>query len=170
MLGKQQQTQKLLDDLGVRFRLTKQGGVILNCSAGDNEALRDETDAVHHCYRDRTVTINPIVDWTDKDVWEFLHHYGCKGNPLYQCGESRIGCIGCPLAGAKSQKRDFAIYPKYKENYITAFDKMVKARKRDGMKTEWNSGEEVMHWWLGENPNQLTMFDENELYEIFSEM
>lgn len=170
MLGKQQQTQKLLDDLGVRFRLTKQGGVILNCSAGDNEALRDETDAVHHCYRDRTVTINPIVDWTDRDVWEFLHHYGCKVNPLYQCGESRIGCIGCPMAGTKSQKRDFARYPKYKENYITAFDKMVKARKRDGMKTEWNSGEEVMHWWLGENPNQLTMFDENELYEIFSEM
>ena len=170
VVGKQQSTQKLLDDLGVQFRVTKQGGVVLNCSSGDNEALRDKTDAVHHCYRDRTVTVNPIVDWSDRDVWEFLHHYGCDSNPLYKCGEHRIGCIGCPIAGAKQQKKQFARYPKYKAAYTAAFDRMVKARKRDGLFCRWDSGEEVMKWWLGEDADQLTFFGEDELYEIFNDM
>lgn len=114
--------------------------------------------------------LNPIVEWTDSDVWDFLHHYGCEANPLYKCGEARIGCIGCPLAGAKSQKRDFLKYPKYKANYIRAFQKMVEERKRLGLKTDWKDGAEVFKWWLGENVDQLTLFDEDELYEILSDM
>lgn len=78
----------------------------------DNEAARDQADFLHHCYRDRTVTVNPIVDWTERDVWDFLHHYGCESNPLYQCGEDRIGCVGCPLSGNRQQERDFVKYPK----------------------------------------------------------
>jgi phosphoadenosine phosphosulfate reductase len=91
--------------------------------------------------------VNPIIDWTDNDVWEFLHHYGCDSNPLYQCGFNRVGCIGCPIV---DQKRifEFERYPKIKENYIRSFDRMVKTRINDGLKTEWNSGEEVFQWWM----------------------
>lgn len=44
--------------------------------------------------------LNPIVDWTDEDVWDFLDNivkvpHCC----LYDEGFKRIGCIGCPLAG-----------------------------------------------------------------------
>ena len=56
-------------------------------------------------------------------------------------------------------KRDFAKYPKYKEAYIRAFDKMLIARKERGkphLEKLGNTGEEVMKWWLGEDPNQLT--------------
>lgn len=109
----------------------------------DNEILRDNSDIMSHCFRTRKTMLNPIVDWTDKDVWEFLHHYGCRGNPQYQCGEHRIGCIGCPLSGAKRQKKDFAKYPKYKANYIKAFQKMVDERNRQGLKTDWKDGTEV---------------------------
>ena len=142
---------------------------MLSAQAGDNETLRDQNDFLHQCYRDRSVTINPIVDWTDKDVWDFLHHYGCAGNPLYQCGEKRIGCIGCPIAGSKRQKMDFLRYPKYKANYIRAFDKMLKARKEAGLTNivNWQTGLDVFKWWLGENVDQLTLFDDDELYNAF---
>jgi 3'-phosphoadenosine 5'-phosphosulfate sulfotransferase (PAPS reductase)/FAD synthetase len=71
--------------------------------------------------------VNPIVDWTDEDVWEYLNdvvkvEHCC----LYDEGITRIGCIGCPLAGAEKMRRDFERYPKYKENYIRAFDRMIK--------------------------------------------
>ena len=121
----------------------------------DNDANRR---FVEMCYRTTSALVNPIVDWSTKDVWEFLHHYGCESNPLYQCGECRIGCIGCPMQGAKGMKRDFAKYPKYKEAYIRAFDKMLIARKERGkpfLEKLGNTGEEVMKWWLGEDPNQL---------------
>lgn len=127
---------------------------------------------VEHCYRTTNTTVNPIIDWTDNDVWAFLKYYRCEGNPLYQCGESRIGCIGCPLSGNKGRKRDFAKYPKYKKNYIAAFERMLKARKEAGLSNDlgWKTGIDVMKWWIGENPDQMTLFDEEEIEEIMSDM
>ena len=43
--------------------------------------------------------VNPIVDWSDREVWDFLHDARIPMNPLYFCGFSRVGCIGCPMAG-----------------------------------------------------------------------
>ena len=109
--------------------------------------------------------VNPIVDWTTEDVWLFLKHYGCESNPLYQCGFKRIGCIGCPLGGVKSMNREFALYPKYKELYTKAFDRMLLAREAAGLTNHamWTDGEGVMRWWLQEDANQYTFFDEEEL-------
>lgn len=92
--------------------------------------------------------VNPIVDWTDDDVWEFLHHYGCKSNPLYECGFKRIGCIGCPMAGKHQRESEFERYPGYKKAYIHAFEKMLDKRRADGKDTIWESGQEVFDWWI----------------------
>ena len=92
--------------------------------------LNTENDAtrrvVEQCFRTNKVLVNPIIDWTDGDVWDFLHAYGCEGNPLYQTGFGRIGCIGCPMAD-KHRYVEFALYPKYREAYVRAFDEMLKA-------------------------------------------
>jgi len=95
--------------------------------------------------------LNPIIDWTDADVWEFLHHYGCQSNPLYQCGYKRIGCIGCPMARPKERLRQFAQYPKYQENYIRAFDRMLAYAIENGNPHRaWKTGQEVFDWWIAE--------------------
>ena len=136
----------------------------------DNDESRR---AVEHCYRTTTTMVNPIIDWTDADVWMFLHHYGCESNPMYQCGRHRIGCIGCPLARNKQQQIDFEIYPKYRANYVRAFDRMLKAREESGMtnKANWTDGESVMRWWTGDttDPNQLSLFDDEEMDGVMSE-
>lgn len=144
------------EELGVDFRENRQGGVVLN---SDNENSRE---LVEDCYLHHKVVINPIVDWSDDDVWEFLHHYGCKSNPLYECGYKRIGCIGCPMA-AKRRYKEFNDYPKYKLNYINAFDRMLERRKERGLgsKVEWKSGKDVFKWWMGEDVNQISFFGED---------
>lgn len=142
------------EELGIDFRETRQGGVVLN---SDNESSRE---LVEDCYLHHKVVINPIVDWTDDDVWEFLHHYGCKSNPLYECGYKRIGCIGCPMA-AKHRYKEFNDYPKYKLNYIKAFDRMLERRKERSLKVDWSSGENVFKWWMNEDVNQLSFFGED---------
>ena len=69
--------------------------------------------------------INPIIDWSDEDVWQFLNENNIPHCSLYDEGYSRLGCIGCPLAGTKEMLRDFERYPKYKELYIRAFQRMI---------------------------------------------
>lgn len=59
-------------------------------------------------------------------------------------------------------RKEFADYPKYKENYIRAFDRMLNKRRALGKKflpQDLQTGEEVMRWWLGENPKQITIDD-----------
>ena len=142
--------------MGAEYEKTPKGGIILNTDNAETRQL------VEQCYRTTSTMINPIVDWSHKDVWDFLHHYGCNSNPLYERGFCRVGCVGCPLGGAKSMKRSFALYPKYKENYIRAFDRMIIKRKEDGLPTVWNSGEECFMWWIGDDPNQMSFDDYDE--------
>lgn len=141
-IGKPKATEKLAEELGVDYRVTKLGGIVLNDDNDENRRM------VEHCYRTRKTMVNPIVDWTDEEVWEFLHHYGCKSNPLYECGFKRIGCIGCPMAGKQQRLSEFERYPTYKNAYIHAFDKMVAKRRTDGKDTVWENGEEVFDWWI----------------------
>lgn len=143
-IGKPKGTQKIAEELGADYRTTRQGGIILN---DDNDVNRR---MVEHCYRTRKTMVNPIVDWTDEDVWEFLNHYGCKSNPLYECGFKRIGCIGCPMAGKHLRLEEFRRYPGYQEAYIHAFDKMLEKRAAEGKPTteKWSDGQAVFDWWL----------------------
>lgn len=153
--------EKILTKYNVPYRISDKGGVVLDY---DNERLGSASNAVQYCFRSQSTTINPIIDWTEDDVWEFLHHYGCEGNPLYQCGKKRVGCIGCPMATKKVRKQSFEEYPKYKQNYIAAFDRMLEQRRKDGKaETKWQSGEEVMAWWLDDDADNLAELSEDEI-------
>lgn len=151
IIGKPKATRQKADELGAEYGLTRKGDLILN---NDNTETRE---LVEHCYQQSKVLINPIVEWTDNDVWEFLRHYGIPTNPLYECGYHRVGCIGCPMAQRKGMLRDFARYPKYKSNYIKAFERMLARRKERGLenKTWGNSGEAVFNWWVRNDSTQL---------------
>ena len=158
VLGKPKTAQKSAEAVGVEYRVSKQGGLIMDV---DNDEARQWLE---DCYRSHKTMINPIVDWTDYDVWEFLRHYNVEVNPLYECGFKRIGCIGCPMA-SKHRWAEFERYPKYKERYIRAFDKMLIAREEAGLenKINWQTGEDVFKWWMGEDINQLTFDDLEEM-------
>lgn len=160
IIGKPKSNAKKADELGVEYEKPMPNGLILN---NDNDKSRE---LVEHCYKQSKVLINPIIDWTDADVWEFLSHYGVKTNPLYEINckaFKRVGCIGCPLTSKNNRLLEFARYPKYKAMYIKTFDKMLKARKERGMKElpiKMTSGEEVFAWWMGEDINQISFFEE----------
>jgi len=116
--------------------------LILNSDNSENRRIFE------NCQQKGKRMLNPIIDWTDKEVWEFLNHYGCKSNPLYECGYTRIGCLGCPMA-RKGRLRDFKRYPKYRDNYIRAFDRMLVKCKEQGKERHiWKTGKDVFDWWM----------------------
>lgn len=100
------------------------------------------------CYRNHTVTVNPIINWSDSEVWEFHKLYNLHHNPLYDMGYKRVGCIGCPQKGKKGMLEDFKRFPKYKENYLRAFEKMLKIRAEKGLETTWKTANDVFEWWV----------------------
>jgi len=41
------------------------------------------------------VKVNPILDFTEKDVWRYLAMYNIPPNPLYKQGYRSLGCLPC---------------------------------------------------------------------------
>lgn len=99
------------------------------------------------CQLKAKTAVNPIIDWKDHDIWEFINQGHICTNPLYQCGYNRVGCIGCPMAG-KNRWKEFADFPKVKNAYIHSFGRMLEARKAKGKPTKWKTGYDVFLWWM----------------------
>ena len=92
--------------------------------------------------------VNPIIGWGDKDVWDYVEEEKICMNPLYGCGRTRVGCIGCPLASKRARIEEFIIWPKYKQSYIRAFDRMLEVRRMAGKSGSWQTGVDVFHTWM----------------------
>ena len=79
----------------------------------DNDNCRNMLEL---CPTYRTITVNPIVDWQDDDVWEYIRKYNLPYNPLYDRGYHRVGCIGCPMA----KSAELLAQPEYYKLYLHA--------------------------------------------------
>ena len=141
------------------FERSKRGGIILN---NDND---DARRVLETCYAKQKKVVNPIVDWEDADIWEFIRAENVPYCGLYDCGFKRLGCIGCPMAG-KHRKVGFERWPRYKQLYLNAFDRMQEARVAAGKlpflndKLDNPTPQDVFDWWMEEPwlPGQMSMF------------
>lgn len=114
-----------------------------------------ENDEVYDCKfitdakKNKDMVCNPILYWTDDDVWNFIKDRNIKVCDLYSMGFKRVGCVGCPLAGREDRELSFSIFPKYKLNYIKAFDRMDKSKYRgSGGITPQSTGQDIFDWWM----------------------
>lgn len=123
----------------------------------DNTASRRMTEL---CMQKHKMIVNPIIDWTHSDIWNFINSEHIEVCELYQMDYDRVGCIGCPMAGKKRWK-EFADFPEYKKLYLHAFDRMLRERERRGKESKWKSAEEVFLWWMEDKniPGQMSLED-----------
>lgn len=84
IVGKPKTVEKMALEIGADAKKNDLGGIILNADNAESRQI------VEQCYRTTSTMINPIVDWSRRDVWDFLHHYGCNSNPLYERGFCRV--------------------------------------------------------------------------------
>lgn len=103
-----------------------------------------------------SIIINPIIYWTERDVWEFLNDVvkvpHCE---LYDTGHARIGCLFCPMSNTKNFRMDEKEYPHQRHRWIET----IKTMRRMGylhnidpyVKMERYSEDEqaeiVFDWW-----------------------
>jgi phosphoadenosine phosphosulfate reductase len=58
----------------------------------------DNSKMLEICAAKSKRVLNPIIDWEETEVWEFIKGNSFKYCSLYDEGFHRIGCIGCPMA------------------------------------------------------------------------
>ncbi len=143
---------------------------VLNSRKDKKVLLNNDNDEsrrlLETCVAKGKRVLNPIVDWTDEEVWEFIRIQNIKYCSLYDEGFHRLGCIGCPMARRGGRLKEFERWPKFYDAYMRAFGRMVKANiKRKGQDAAiWKTAQDVMDWWIyempKEDPDQLKLLDE----------
>jgi phosphoadenosine phosphosulfate reductase len=58
------------------------------------DATKHEWDVARGVWK-----FNPLVDWTDADVWRYVHEHDLPYHPLHDQGYASIGCAPCTLPG-----------------------------------------------------------------------
>jgi phosphoadenosine phosphosulfate reductase len=94
------------------------------------------------------VLIHPLIEWTEKDIWEYIEERNLSINPLYE-SRGRIGCLFCPYQSVKLRSLDAIAYPKHKQALIKAFDKRIAYVRDRGLKPlTFKDGNELFDWWI----------------------
>lgn len=121
----------------------------------------ESVKTVYTCFRTNKVLVNPIINWKEEDVWRYISSEKIPINPLYECGYTRVGCIGCPMSRYKQRVREFERYPKYRERYIRIADRIVEMKKQKGLKKDttihFENGLDYFRHWI-EDPNVKGQF------------
>ena len=156
--------------------LKERGGVGRTVVTGirwAESSRRSKRKMVESCFKDvRKHYVNPIIDWSDNDVWEYIKQNNIKYCKLYDEGFKRLGCVGCPMAGDK-RLTEFARWPRYERLYRRAFvaaaaRNMKRCRaeweKSNPLLDSWTDGESMWVWWMNEHrgkgdPDQTVMFE-----------
>ncbi len=107
---------------------------------------RSQRKMVEHCFRDRTKRfLNPIIDWSTRDVWEYIHGQRLPYCRLYDEGFKRLGCVLCPMT--RDVERQIQRWPAI----ARAWERAIKATYRPdhpNIKHRFASAEEYWQWWL----------------------
>jgi len=106
--------------------------------------------------------LNPILYWTNDNLWTFIRQNKIPYCSLYDEGFTRLGCIGCPMAGVGRYK-SFARWPGYERAWKRAFERFWKnwhnVPRKDGGQRWFDergmkSWQELWAWWMLEGPKK----------------
>lgn len=93
------------------------------------------------------IIINPIIEWSEADVWHFLNEVvKVEHCALYDKGWRRLGCLFCPMASKKEVLRQGSAYPKYRALLLRTIAKL----RENGYMNQYAdlTDEEVFDWWI----------------------
>lgn len=119
--------------------------------SGTLDQFEQHQQVESQCIRGKDkLVINPIIDWTEQDVWDFLTNSNLPHCSLYDRGYTRVGCIFCPMASRRALRLMQHDYPKYAAAFIRLIHRIREARLQDGGYDVYQTAtdEEVFQAWL----------------------
>ncbi len=102
--------------------------------------------------------VNPILQWSDSEVWQYIHERDIPYCELYDEGWPRLGCVPCPFnhAVSRSMRRWPGIWRAVKRAAFSYWTTRESPRHK--------TAEEYWQWWIvrrprnDEDPCQVPLF------------
>lgn len=103
-----------------------------------------------------TYFLNPIIDWTELNVWNYIEDGKLGYCGLYDDGHDRLGCILCPMRN--SYEYDNKRWPKIVAAYKRAFKRFWDRKILGGSKSmRWKDFDDFWNWWISRDAKQVNI-------------
>lgn len=142
------------------------GRYIITGIRWQESARRKTRKMLEICQKDKTkIFVNPIIDWTTKDVWEFIKLENIPYCSLYDEGFDRLGCVLCPMISGRKLKHEMNRFPKLAEAWHRACIRRFNTRQDLAFYQKFADAETYWQWWLSRKGEpkvgnaQCIMFD-----------
>lgn len=76
-------------------------------------------------------SFNPILEWTSAEIWLYIFLNHLNINNAYKKGNSRAGCLFCPMGGGRGDYLQYTCYPDEVGCYISMIKSMNERNKGD---------------------------------------
>lgn len=133
-----------------------------------DQFTRDKEVEPVQCIRGKDkIIINPIIEWSEADVWYFLKEVvKVKSCKLYAEGWTRIGCLFCPMANIRRIRQDAERYPKYKDTILRTIHKL----RENGYLNQYTdlTDSEVFEWWISKKGLKVWYFENKVQGKLFN--
>lgn len=96
------------------------------------------------------VNIFPIIHWSDFELWKYLHLRNLQ-TPVYYHSPyffKRVGCVGCPLAGATKQQYEFSLFPAFARALVSAIKRNMVARPDMSLNRHFSDAYQAFFWYI----------------------
>jgi 3'-phosphoadenosine 5'-phosphosulfate sulfotransferase (PAPS reductase)/FAD synthetase len=107
---------------------------------------------VNRCVSKNKITVNPMIDFSDEDVWKFIREHDLPVCGLYALrGFSRLGCLACPMAGIEKRFKQLDRYPHAFKFWLYMIRKTlptVNQRRIENGDEPFKSDYEFYYYWL----------------------
>lgn len=96
-------------------------------------------------------SFNPILEWTSAEIWVYIYSNRLIINEAYKKGNSRAGCLFCPMGGGASDyfrrnayEKEIDEYVGYiKQSYVSSDSKKVESYVSNGGWCARNNGRDL---------------------------
>lgn len=118
-------------------------------------ARRKKRRALEVCRNDKTkVYVNPIIDWSTEEVWEYIKTRGLRYSSLYdekdEAGQykfKRLGCVLCPMTTHRITLIEMERWPKLAEGWKRAAYRYY-AKGLPSIIERFKTEEIFWQWWI----------------------
>ena len=110
---------------------------------------RSKRKMTETCMRNkRKQYMNPIIEWSDKDVWDYLNSNNIPYCKLYDEGWKRLGCVLCPMVNAQQATKEAKRWPKIYQAWKNAHHSYFEPDK-----SQWDSADDAFNAWMNRDKN-----------------
>lgn len=131
---------------------------------GDESLSRSEYDAISYGGKHSgQYSCHPILEWNTAELFLYIYENGLTFNNAYKKGNTRAGCLVCPMSQGK---HDYMKYKNYPDDADLFINKIITTSGKNFSKENYDRFVEQGYWRTRKSGRELSFGHDKHVFEI----